>query len=52
MRWSETLQALELCPALITFISSIRIKGIRVDEIRVRNFRVKANQGRARARLI
>ena len=45
MRWTGTLQILELCLALITFIGSIRVREIRVNEIRVRDFRVKANQG-------
>ena len=45
MTWTETLQILELCPALIRFIGSIRVRKIRVNEIKVRDFRVKANQG-------
>ena len=51
MRWTETLQVLQLCPALIRFIGSIRVRGIWVNEIRVRNFRVKETRVRARARL-
>ena len=45
MRWTETLQILDLGRALIRFIGSIRVREIRVNEIRVREFRVKANQG-------
>ena len=44
MTWTETLQILELCCALIRFIGTIRVR-VRVNEIRVRDFRVKANQG-------
>ena len=45
MRWTETLQILDLGRALIRFIGSIRVREIRVNQIRVRDFRVKANQG-------
>ena len=39
-----TEQVLELCPALIRFIGSIRVREIQVNEIRikVRDFGVKA----------
>ena len=40
-----TLEILEVCRTLIRFIGSNRVKEIRIDEIRVRDFRVKANQG-------
>ena len=39
----KTHQIFERCWVLIRFIGSIRVREIRFNEIRVRDFRVKAN---------
>ena len=51
MRWTETPQIVELCRALIRFIGSIRVRGVRVNEIRVRILGLRQTRVRARARL-
>ena len=45
MTWAEMLQVLDFCPVFIRFIGSIRVnvRDIRVNEVRVKNFRIKAN---------
>ena len=51
MRWTETLQILELCWALIRFIGSIRVRAFRLMRLGLRILGLRQTRVRARARL-
>ena len=51
MRWTETVQVLELCWALIRFIGSIRVRGFGLMRLGLGILGLRQTRVRARARL-